>query len=288
MKSALFGVGVAIVAAIAAIAAASATWVFWEAWKGSDREAFRALIGAFSGAFFAFVFLRLGDGLKRIYERKEKHHTALVRLQHYFNDCLNTTGDNVFIADDCVRVFDESRLQSGDRPIFMSQFQQYAIDRELPIGLTNLEFLNEVYTLNVELRKLNDSLATVDRAYAQVREAFLAKKLELSDYLANARLTRKRSLEMKEFLLQTQRDLIRLFATSNLLLKDAPFLVRVIRALAKSSYSKDFKERLAEETRRVSQEMDGLAKISGERINEVQRRVAQPSAAADRSKAGGR
>lgn len=288
MKSALFGVGVAIVAAVAAIAATSATWVFWDAWKGSDREAFRAIVGAFAGAFFAFLFLRLGDGLKRIYERKEKHHTALVRLQHYFNDCLNTTDDNLFIADDCVRVFDEGRLQSGDRPIFMSQFQQYAIDRELLIGLTNLEFLNEVYTLNVELRKLNDSLATVDRAYAQVREAFLSKKLELPDYLVNARLTRKRSLEMKEFLLQTKRDLIRLFATSNLLLKDAPFLVRVIRALAKSSYSKDFKEQLTDEIRRVSQEMDGLAKVSGERINEIQQRMAQPGAAADRPQAGDR
>lgn len=287
MKSALFGIGVAIVSALAAIAAASAAWVFWEAWKGSDREAFRALLGAFSGAFFAFLFLRFGDSLRRIYERKEKHHTALVRLQHYFNDCLNATGDNVFIADDCISVFNEARLQSGDRPIFMSQFQEYAIDRELPIGLTNIEFLNEVYTLNVELRKLNDSMATVDRAYAQVREAFLAKRLELPDYLANARLTRKRYLEMKEFLLQTKRDLIRLFATSNLLLKDAPFLVRVIRALTKSSYPKDFKKRLTEETSRVSQEMDGLAIISAERINEVQRRVTQPGAAVDRPQATG-
>ena len=278
MKAALFSVGIAIVVAIVAIAATSATWVFWEVWKGTDRDAFRAMMGAFSGAFFAFLFLRLGDGLKRVYERKEKHHTALVRLQHYFNDCLNTTGDNLFIADACVRVFDETRLQTGDRPIFMNQFQQYAIDRELPVGLTNVEFLNEVYTLNVELRKLNDSLATVDRAYAQVRGAFLAKKLELPDYLANARLTRSRSLEMREFLIETKNDLIRLFATSNLLLKDAPFLGIVIRALVKSSYSKDFKERLAEETSRVSLEIDGLAKESSGRIDAIQRRRTQPGA----------
>ena len=43
-----------------------------------------------------------------------------------------------------------------------------------------------------------------------------------------------------------------------------------------------------EETKRVSQEMDDLAKVSGERINEVQRRVAQPGAAADRPQTGGR
>src|SRR4051812_269798 len=100
MKSVGFAIGVILVAIIGAIAASSVTWIFWDAWKGSDRDAFRALLGAFAGAFFAFLFVRFGDGLKKVYERKEKHHTSLVRLQHYFNECLSITADNEFIADD--------------------------------------------------------------------------------------------------------------------------------------------------------------------------------------------
>lgn len=236
MKKILFAFGVSIVAAAASIAAASGAWLFWDVWKASDIEAFRALLGAFAGAFFAYIFVRLGDGMKRIYDRKEKHHNALVRLQHYFNDCLNLTGDNLFIADDFLRVFEEAKLQAGDRPIYMNKFHQYPIDRELVIELTNLDFANEVYALNVGLRKLNNSLATLDRAYSQIRDAFIAKNIDIQIYLVNVRKSRSRYPEVCEFLRQTKQDLIQLLATANLLSNDAPFLVCVIRGLIKSRY----------------------------------------------------
>ncbi|MBI3527856.1 MAG: hypothetical protein HY067_07795 [Betaproteobacteria bacterium] len=281
MKNLLFALGITVVAALAAIGAGSVSWVFWEAWQGSDREAFRALLGAFSGAFFAFLFVRFGEGLKRIYERKEKHHTSLVRLQHYFNDCLNITGDNIFIVVNFLSVFDEKRLQSNDLPIFINRFHEYPIDRELVIGLTNLDFANDVYTLNVELRKLNDSLVTIDRSYARIAEAFISKKIDPAMYVANIRHSRGRYVEMREFLLQEKLDLIRLFASSNLLTKDAPFLVRVIRVLTKSSYSSRFKTDLPTEVKRVSAEIDAGAKNSRLRIEEVQARAAQPAALGD-------
>lgn len=281
MKNFLFGLSIAIVAAVAAIAAGSASWVFWEAWKGSDREAFRALLGAFSGAFFAFLFVRFGEGLKRIYGRKEKHHTSLVRLLHYFNDCLNITGDNIFVVDTFLDIFDENRLQSNDLPIFINRLHEYPIDKELVIGLTNLDFANDVYTLNVEFRKLNDSLATIDRSYAQIMEAFISKKIDPAVYVANIRHSKGRYIEMREFLLQTKSDIIRLFASANLLSKDAPFLVRVIRSLTKSSYSNRFKIDLPAEIIKVSAEIDKGARSSRLKIEGVQARAAQPSAPAD-------
>jgi hypothetical protein len=281
LKSVLFVIGIAVVSIAAAIAAGSATWVFWDAWKASDMEAFRALVGAFAGAFFAYIFVRFGDGLKKIYDRKEKHHTSLVRLQHYFNDCLNTTSDNIFIADECIKVFDENRLQGNEHPIFMNVFHQYPIDRELVIGLTNVKFVNEVYSLNVGLHKMNDSMATVDRAYAQVREAFVAKHISDADYLLNARRTRQRSIELKAFLLQLKQDLIRLFATSNLLLQDPPFFVRVIRLVTETGYPRDFEITLSREVVKVTGEMEGIGQESAKRIREAQAHAAQPSGAAD-------
>lgn len=285
MKSALFGIGIAIVSVVAAIVAASAVWVFWDAWKASDRDAFRALVGAFAGAFFAYVFVRFADGFKKIYDRKEKNHTSLVRLQHYFNDCLNITSDNLFIADDCVRVFNEQRLQAGELSIYMNVFHPYPIDRELLIGLTNVKFVNEVYSLNVEFSKLNDSLATVDRAYVQVRDAFVAKHVDAATYLLNARRTCERCTELRGYLLQNKQELIRLFAITNLLLNDRPFLVSVIRSLTQTSYPKDFEAALAPEVLRVTSEMEGIARASAKRIQDAQNSVAQPSGAADAAQA---
>ena len=281
MKSLLFGIGVAIVAVAAAIAATSVTWVFWDAWKASDLEAFKALVGAFGGAFFAFLFVRFGDGLKKIYDRKEKNHSTIVRLQHYFNDFLNITGDNLFIADDCIRVFEEKSLQAGHRVIYMNVFHSYPVDRETLVGLTNVEFLNEVYSLNVDLNKLNASLAAVDRAYGHARDAFVATHLDLLSYIDNARRTRDRCAEMRGFLLRTRHDLIRLLAMANLLAKDPPFLARVIRALTKTSYPRSLKSSLDAEISRVTADMDDIAKQSAQRVAAARSSVAQQSVAAD-------
>lgn len=285
MKSALFGIGIVVVSFVAAIVAASAAWVFWDAWKASDRDAFRALVGAFAGAFFAYVFVRFADGFKKVYDRKEKNHTALVRLQHYINDCLNITNDNLFIADDCVKIFSEQRLRAGELSIYMNVFHEYPIDRELLIGLTNIKFLNEVYSLNVEFSKLNASLATVDRAYAQVRDAFVAKHVDAAVYLLNVRRTRERCAELRGYLLQTKQELIRLFAVTNLLLRDPPFLVRVIRSLTQTAYPRDFDAALGPEVLRVTSEMEGIAQASAQRILAAQNSMAQPSGAADAAKA---
>lgn len=272
MKSLLFALGVGIVAATAAISAASVSWLFWDAWKGSDLEAFRAIVGAFAGAFFAYVFVRFGDALKKVYDRKEANHTALVKLQHYFNDCLNITGDNIFIVDNCVEVFSDARLASADVPIFMNTYHQYPIDREIVSRLTNIDFLNEIYSLNISLQKMNASLATIDRSYSQLRDALLAKTIDVSTYKGNALQYRQRSLEMKGFLLQLKGDLIRLFATTNILMEDRPFLVRVIQSLVRTTHPKDFDRRLPAEQERVSGQIEAFAKASAEKIREAQRK----------------
>jgi len=276
MKSILFGLSVAIVALAAAIAASSAAWVFWDAWKATDLEAFRALIGAFAGAFFAYLFVRFGDAMKKVYDRKEKNHTSLVRLQHYFNDCLNTTSDNLYIANDCIRIFAEARLTSGDHPIYMNVFHQYQIDVEFMIGLTNLDLINEMASLNAGLKKLNASLATIDRAYGQIRDAFISKTISETDYLANARLMRDRCAQVRPFLSQTQKDLVRLFTVAQLLLKNPPFLVRITQALVRTKYPKGFEALIEHETAKVKAGMDAIAQASEQRIREAEASAAQP------------
>ncbi len=282
MRNILFVVGIAIVAGIAAAGATSASWIFWEVLRGEERDAFRAVLGAFCGALFAFIFVRLGEGLKRIYDRKERNHDAMVRLQHYLNDCLNTTSDNIFIADTFLAVFEEQKLESGQRPIFINRFHEYTIDRELIVGLSNLDLINELYSINTELRKLSSSLATIDRAYEQIMEAFVSKKIDPDVYLANVRHSRARYVEVREFLVQTKSDLVRMFATINLLAKAPPFLVRLIRAMTRTRYTKKFKRMLPAEVARVSQEIEAGAKASAKRIEEIQDRVAQQSVQPDR------
>jgi len=277
MREWLFRLGIVVAAILCGVVAASGTWLFWDTVKMSDQDAFRALLGAFAGAFFAFLFVRLAEGLKRIYDRKEKHHTTLVRLEHYFNDSLNITSDNIFIAD----TFLEKSFQPDQLIVFSNRFYNYPIDRELVLGLTNLDFANDLYTLNVELRKLNDSMATLDRSCAQVMRVFLSKNIDLDTYIASIRYSRHRYVEIREFLLEVKSDLVRMLAIARLLNCDAPFLVRVICTLAKSSYPRRFKSQLKEELVRVNAEVEENARVSQSRINAVQARMGHSDAPGD-------
>ena len=270
MKSILFGLGVAIVAIVAAIAASSATWVFWDAWKATDLKAFHALVGAFAGAFFAYLFFRFGDAMKKLYDRKEKNHTSLVRLQHHFNDCLSTTSDNLFVADNCISIFTDERFKSGNHPIYMNVFHPYKIDTELLIGLTNIDLINEISSLNDGLKKTNESLATIDRAYSQIRDAFISKTISESDYLENARQTRDRCIQIRPFLIQMKEDIVRLFAVTTLLTKNPPFFIRVTLALVRTKYPKKFEALLKRETAEVKAGMEAIANASEQRIREAQ------------------
>lgn len=270
MRSVFFAIGVAVVAIAAAIAAGSVTWLFWDAWKATDLEAFRAIVSAFSGAFFAYLFVRFGDALKKVYDRKEANHTALFKLQHYFNDCLSTTSDNVFIVDNCVNVFTNARMASEEVPIYMNSFHQYQINKDLVVQLTNVEYLNEVFSLNVSLRKTNDSLATLDSTYSQLRDSYFAKTIDVKTYKANALRYRDRCIEIKGFLMQTKDDLIRLLAVANILMQDRPFLARVILALVRTKYPKNFDIRLQVETERIIAEIEALGEASAKRIHKAQ------------------
>lgn len=272
MKSALFIIGTLIAAIAGSLAGGSAIWMFWSAWKDTDLEAFRALLGGFAGGFFAYVFVRFGDALKKVYDRKELNHTNLVKLQHYFNDCLNATSDNLFIISDCRGVFTDARRDGKEAPIYMNSFHQYAIDGQLVINLTNIDFINEVYSLNAGLKKLNHSLATIDHAYTSLRDAFLSKNVDVETYKQNAWQYRDRCTEVEGFLVQTKDDLIRLYAASNLLLEDRPFFLRILQRLVRRRYTKNFDARLKLETVRVKAEMEAISDASKKRIQEAQRR----------------
>lgn len=265
LKRLFYILGLVVIFGVVTLTTTSAAWIFWDSWKNSDVEAYRALLGGFVGAFFAYIFVRLGDALNKIYDRKAKNHTSLVRLQHYFNDCLNTTSDNIFIADDCIRIFSESNLNSGS-PVFMNVFHEYPIDNELIVTLTNIDLINELASIRASIIKMNSSLASIDRAYSQIRSAFISQNMPRADYIHNARSTRLRCVEIKPFLEQISEELIRLYAVINILLKRPPFLIWVNGYLTRTSYPKDMTKELLTELPMVQKGIEDNASKSKERI----------------------
>jgi hypothetical protein len=174
-------------------------------------------------------------------------------------------------------------MATEEVPIYMNSFHQYQINKDLVVQLTNVEFLNEVFSLNVTLRKMNDSLATLDGTYSQLRDAYLAKSVDVQTYKANALRYRDRAVEIKGFLMQLKDDLIRLLAVTSILMEDRPFLARITLSLVRTTYPKNFDVRLHEEKTRVVAEIAALGEASAKKILAAQGigNDAQPCGAGD-------
>lgn len=127
-------------------------------------------IGAFLGAYFAFVFLRIADHLRRVYDRQKKHHEALVRFEHELNNYLTVIADNIYLIE-------RFRKTVNDKKIYWSLPRTLPIYRELVIDLANLRIVNELSTLNTTLRKINDDIESVTGAYGEIKNAYIAGRL---------------------------------------------------------------------------------------------------------------
>lgn len=262
MKAILFILGLVVVLGLCSLAVGSASWMFWNTLKSRDIESFRVLVGSFSGAFFAYLFVRFGDALKKFYDRQELGHVTLVKLQHFLNDCLNTTSNNLFIVKECSGVFTEEKRDSREVPLYEHKFHQYETNRDLVLNLANIDLLNELYSLNVDLLKMNHTLATIDQAYGRLQDAFLAKNIDAQTYKENAWRHKDRCVEVREFLMEIDGELKRLFAVANLLIKNRPFFTQLTRRLVRSSYPKDFAVDVSKEKARLQLEIEANNKVN--------------------------
>lgn len=244
--------------------------VFRSLWDGYDAKLHEMFFGGFVGAFFAFIFVRLGEALTRIYERKALHYNAVIRLQHYFNDILNTLNDNSFVMKDFCKIFSDEVIDRGKTPLYANRLHEIPFSKEDIIDLANLTFANAVFNFNVHVAKLNNSIVSTNRSYEQFSSAFVDGKIDRDSYIANVKRHKDRLSELQGFVEETKEDGIRLLACARVLSKNAPFLSRVICRVAKVTTSQTFERDVASEINVLRQEILENAQQSRERIQRAQ------------------
>ena len=124
-----------------------------------------------------------------------------------------------------------------------------------------------MYHLTIE--KLDSSLKTIDHSYEKIQSAFISKLIDLQAYLVNVKATRDRYAEVKNFLLQAKKDIIRSLATARILPRSAPILTRAIIWTSRSIYTKSFHAALSPEIAKVEAEIQAGASESRARIEKV-------------------
>lgn len=138
-----------------------AIFVFQKIFFERDIGYISASLSAFMGAFFAFLLLRIAQWLDSLYVQKKEHFEALIKLEQLCNEYIGITIENKAQISDWIET-----LKKKNR--WANQLQKFPRDREICLQLKDFNLLNDAFRLDMEARRLNESIEIVFNRYKEL------------------------------------------------------------------------------------------------------------------------
>lgn len=214
------------------------------------------ITNAFLGAFFAFLFIRIGDFLNAIYARKKQHHTALVRLEYFLNECFNQIIDNISVIDGFISFINKTK-DTNIIPIYANTFQPFDINKEILVDLANIDLINEIACFFVDLNRANSDMLIFSRIYDELREGLIQKTISRVEFKYNISNLVLKLAELKKYFLSLEQKTEKNCSIVRLLLKDKMIWSQIV--------SKLFKDKLPENSKII----DEISKLHEERQQNI-------------------
>jgi len=242
--------------------------IFWKIGDNLPIEASTTFVGAFLGAFLSYLFVRIGIALDNIYSRHAKHRTALIKSEHKLNSALNVIADNIFVVDKYIEIFDGYNSNSEPR-VFGNVFHPIPYDESIVIELANVDFINQLFGLHVDFRKLNDSMDTINRMVGKTTDAFVQHHIDHNTYVANIDHNRPQHTEIRQFLEAAAEDTIKTISTARVLCKSETPLSKIIRWTLPANITNKQRKEIKAEISILKSEIDINAQEHKKRIDEI-------------------
>lgn len=148
-------------------------------------EFLKSGVGAFAGAFFAFLFLRLAEWLKSLHDRKVRHYDALLKLEYQGNMLLDAIACNLYDIDQIILSVEESQ-KTGDIMIPGNRPVPFEFDDGVLYDLANLDMVNEVLYYKCKIKRLNGDIANLVAGQDLFTRALLEGKLTKENYMRDS------------------------------------------------------------------------------------------------------
>lgn len=228
-------------------------------------------VAAFFGAFLAFLFIRIGEFFKSFSERINKGHNALTKAEYLLNSLLGELDDNVYVIETFEELYDNNVKNQEHSRVFVwaNRLTPVKVLDDLLIDLLNIDLINELFTLNVDLRKLNESMETINGAYKESKDALISKTIDAENYIENLTRIRKNLLEIKKFFLASISETARALSAVRILAKNRPLIGYLLKRLPSYKYGRKFKAKRENELKTLLQEMNEIKKDSRSRIDAI-------------------
>lgn len=258
---------------VAAFLGALVFWYFVLGLGSLSGSRLHALEGAFMGAFFAFLFIRLAEALNRLYERSSANHRAAVRLQHNLNENLSLLHENTGVSRELRSFYGAGSEKAGPVRLALMRFSRLRVDRELLNDLTNVDLLNDLFGLYVQLSKLDSSLEDLNQSYDNARAALFSQTMSYASYLAFVQSTFSSLQKLEAFLGDQVSVVLRQLAGIRVLATRRSPFQRFLEAVSLRKYPRDFEVAVESELEVLHEELEDTKRRSRLRIRHVLRQV---------------
>jgi hypothetical protein len=237
----------------------------------ADPRAVEAYRGGFVGAFFAFLFVRVGDLLSRWFEQQRRNSDALMALQLRYVEAWNVLSNNNFVWE----YWSELVKERGEIVnLWTNRLRQVNIPGERLHELLNLDLLNELVDLNTRLTQVNDDTEAFGRTYEVAAEGLLSEKIDLAGYRENLRRMNIRRAYHQESTLAVMGDIDRALAAIRVLIGDRTIGQAAIKLFTPRVYWRTFDTQRALELSGLRAEAAARTEANRARIQDFEKKAA--------------
>lgn len=231
---------------------------------------FGIFLSAFLGAFFAYLFTRIGTLADRLFNRKQKHRTGLVAIEKQGNEYQNYIGDNLFVADDYIKIA-KRRLTDKKPFIYFNELHELPIDKKIYPMIGNIDMVNELFSLEASVAKINSSIRSLNRFMGLIQDAFINQKIDLATYLVNVKIMIEKFAEITVFLHDLEEENKKLIAKTRVLLKTSnhSFYIFLLSKLMRKKFTKRQTKRFPLELKKLNKEIEDTKSNDRKRIDKL-------------------
>ncbi len=237
-----------------------------------DLELLKIFASAFSGAFFAFVFIRISEILKAKRDRKNKNIKSLLSIQYLCNENYNTLNDTIYSLNDSIRIFEEAKKRNQD-PYTPLLFKKLSINKEIILELTNNDFVNDYFSYSIMVAKHNDDIESINTFKNTFQIARLSSNISPENYIENMNRLKE---QFKDFIKycydsmdRTQEILVKCRVLLN---KENPWYSKLL-FWKDTGYPKNFKSDYEKELLIAKKEVEQVKKNSEHRNLKIENKA---------------
>lgn len=201
------------------------------------------LIAAFAGAFFAYVFVKIGELFTRIYTAELNNQKTITELEHTMNTHMNKLHNNLFVTNDILNTINKPKLEQNLAHLIAVNFNFFKpieFDQSNLLKLRNLDFVNDVFDYYADLEKLNDSMVSVQKFYDLLTASLIEGSLSADRYKVNVAIVGNKLTELTKFIEAAREKAIVIASKAQVLNEQRPALTRLVIRTKPQFYGDNF------------------------------------------------